>query len=533
MPETIGSVAATREEIRLPKVLSELADFNLHRFGEYSFLYYEGQTYTNAEIADQARRLAVGLRTQGVQQGDRVVVMLVNSPAVIVAYQAVARIGGVIVPLLPVLKTPEIQHIVNNCEPRAIIANLPLVSVVQPALDAAELPHPVTIIAVGEADQVKEANLVSYSELIANNEPQSETAQVQPGDLAIILYTSGTTGKPKGVMLSHNNQMANLMAVCNMEVLVSGAMPTPEPQLIALPLAHAFGLTTSNLSYLSNNPIVLMSRFETQKALELIEKYQVHHIPAAPAMLVAMLNYPDAEKYDTSSLVYVVSGSAPLPENILTGFEKRFGATIREGYGLTEANTSVSGHPQEIGIKPGSVGIPHKGNQVRIADAEGNTLPPNERGEVQVRGDNVMMGYYKNPQATADAIVDGWLRTGDFGYMDEDGYLYIVERIKDLIIRGGQNVYPRDSEEVLGQHPAVLEVAVVGIPSEKFGEEVKAFVVLKPGQTATEDELIAHTQKYLANYKTPAYIEFIEALPRNTVGKINKRALRQMSAPSR
>lgn len=532
MLETIGSAAATKEEIRLPEVLSELADFNLRRFGEFPFVHYEGRAYTNSELADQARRLATGLQAQGVQQGDRVLVMMANSPAVVVAYQAIARMGGVTVPLLPVLKTPEIQHIASNCEPRAVITNLPLVPLIQPALEAAQLSHPVTIIAVGDPEQVKAAGLVSYSELIADSEPLPATVAVKPDDLAIILYTSGTTGKPKGVMLSHNNQIYNLLAVSDVDNLLSGAVDEPEPVLVALPLAHAFGLTVSNLSYLGNNPIVLMPRFETQRALELIEKYGVHHIPAAPAMLVALLNYPEAEKYDTSSLVYVVSGSAPLPESVLSGFEKRFGATIREGYGLTEANTSVSGHPQDIAIKPGSVGKPNKGNEVRIVDSEGTDLAANERGEVLVKGGNVMMGYYKNPEATNAAIEDGWLHTGDIGYLDEDGYLYIVERKKDLIIRGGQNVYPRDSEEILAQHPAIMEVAVVGIPSEKFGEEVKAFVALKSGQNVSADELIVYTQQYLANYKTPAYIEFIEALPRNTVGKINKRALREMAASS-
>lgn len=516
---------------QLPQVLSELAEFNLRRFGEYTMVYYEGQAYTNTELAKQARRLGAGLQAQGVKPGDRVIVMLVNSPDVLVAYQAIARIGAVVVPLLPVLKTSEIQHIASNCQPRAIITNLPLVeTVVLPALEAANLSKPAIIIALGEPKAVRAAGLVSYNELVANSEPLKEVVQCQPDDLAIILYTSGTTGKPKGVMLSHHNHIHNLLSAADLDYLMGDTINPPEPMLATLPLAHAFGLTVGNLANFSSSPIVLMPRFETQKAFELIEKYQVQRMPAVPAMLVAMLNYPDAERYDTSSLKSVVSGSAPLPESVLFGFQKRFGATIYEGYGLTEATTAVSGHRDDMVIKPGSVGKPNGGNEVRIVDIENRALPSGEMGEVVVQGDNVMLGYYQNPEATASAIRDGWLHTGDVGYLDEDGYLYIVSRIKDLIIRNGQNVYPRDAEEVLGQHPAVVEVAVVGVPSIQYGEEVKAFVTLRPGHTVTPEALMDFCRQTLANYKTPAYIEFVEALPRNTVGKINKRVLRETAS---
>jgi long-chain acyl-CoA synthetase len=289
------------------------------------------------------------------------------------------------------------------------------------------------------------------------------------------------------------------------------------------------GLTGSNHLYLSGDPFVMLPRFEPQKVLEAIEKYRIMRMSLVPAMLVALLNYPDAGKYDTSSWQTVVCGSAPLPVSVLQGVQQKFGVTVLEGYGLSEANTAVSGHRLDMKLKPGSVGQPLSGVEVQIVDLDDNALPPNERAEVVVRGPNIMLGYYNNPQATAATIRNGWLHTGDVGYLDEEGYLYIVERKKDLIIRGGQNIYPRDSEEVLAKHPAVREVAVVGIPSEKYGEEVKAYVVRYPGDTVTAEELIEYCQQFLAKYKTPAYIEFIEALPRNPVGKINKRALRELN----
>lgn len=533
MLQSSDDAVKTESSLQLPRALSELAEFNLRRFGEYTSLYYEGRAYTNTYMADQARRLAAGLLDRGVKPGDRVLVMMVNSPEVLIAYQAIARMGGVTVPLLPVLKVPEIQHIASNCEPHAVITNLPLTAVIQPALTAANLPEPAIIVAVGDPAEVEAAGLVSYTQLVEATPPLKQVHTSQPEELAIILYTSGTTGQPKGVMLSHNNQISNIMGNADQEYLLGNAFRPTEPALTALPLAHAFGLTVSNILCLSNNPLVLLPRFDLQKIFEAIEKYKVYSMAAAPAMLVAMFNYLEADRYDTSSLTIVSCGSAPLPESVLFGFQKRFGATIREGYGLTEATTTVSGHREGMVIKPGSVGKPIANVEVKVVNALGESLPTGERGEILVRGPNVMMGYYKNPKATASTIDEGWLHTGDVGYLDEDGYIYIVERTKDLIIRGGQNVYPRDAEEVLARHPAVLEVAVVGVPSEKYGEEVKAYVALRPGQTVTGEELIEYTQQSLAKYKTPAYIEFIEALPRNTVGKINKRGLRDLATQTK
>jgi long-chain acyl-CoA synthetase len=515
-------------ELKIPTMLGELAEFNLKRFGEYTYLHFEGREYTNVEIADKARRLASGLLSSGVQPGDRVVVMMINSPDVYVAFQAIARIGAVVVPLLPVLKTPEVQHIAGNCEPKCFITNFPITAVIKPALEAVGLEDYTKIVALGNAAEIETAGFISYDKLIETSEPYTAHPPTRPSELAVIIYTSGTTGKPKGVMQSHNNQIKNIISGLSEDYLFGRVNKEPMPSLTALPMAHAMGLTGSNGSYLSGDPIVVLSRFDVQKVYESIEKFKIKRMGVVPAMVIAMYNFPDIAKYDTSSLEVLGCGSAPLPESVLFGIQEKLGVTLREGYGLTEATTAVATSREEFPIRPGSVGKPLSGIEVKIVDHAGNYLPNGERGEIIVKGHNVMMGYYNNPEATADAIRDNWLYTGDVGYFDEEGYLFIVERKKDLIIRNGQNIYPRDVEEVIAQHPAVREVAVVGVPSETHGEEVKAYIALQDGQTATAEELIAYTQEYMANYKTPAYVEFIEALPRNPVGKINKRALREL-----
>jgi long-chain acyl-CoA synthetase len=528
--ETLTPTAVTSAEVKLPTLLGELAEFNLKRFGEYTYLHFEGRDYKNTEIADQARRLAGGLLSLGVKAGDRVVVMMLNSPDVYVAFQAIARISAVVVPLLPVLKTPEVQHIAGNCQPTAFITNLPLTNVIKPALEAVGLAGTTEIIALGDSSEVEAAGYTSYTKLIEDSEPYTAAPTGNPDDLAVIIYTSGTTGKPKGVMQSHNNQLRNILSGLSEDYLLGRTTREPLPGLTALPMAHAMGLTGSNASYMSGDLIVLLPRFEPQKVYEAIERFRIKRFGAVPAMVIALYNFPDIAKYDTSSLQMIGCGSAPLPESVLLGIQQRLGITLREGYGLTEATTAVATSREEFPIRHGSVGKPLAGVEVKIVDHAGNELAQGERGEIIVRGHNVMMGYYGNPEATAEAIKNGWLYSGDVGYFDEEGYLYIVERKKDLIIRNGQNIYPRDVEEVIAQHPAVREVAVVGVPSEKTGEEVKAYIALQPDQEVSAEAIIAYTQQFMANYKTPSQVEFIEALPRNTVGKINKRALRELAA---
>ncbi len=513
----------------LPDTLADTGRYNRERFGEYVSLIYEfpGQerTYTNLDVDREANKLGNALMHLGVKKGDRVMVMMQNNPQVVIGYAALARIGAITIPVLPLLKPPEVAYIAANAQPVAILTSTWVLHVVQEGLkEATSMRHVIVVGQEGDAPAPEGASyqVHGYDALISDQPDTSPNVVITPEDRAVILYTSGTTGRPKGVLLSHRNLISNAIA---------GARDDPEEtkgkaSLAVLPLAHAFGITVSNVAYLSGTKTVMVPRFELEQVFQLLEKHHVAGFAAVPAMIVAMLNYPDAEKYDTSSLEYVVSGSAPLPVSVLQGFEQRFHCPIREGYGLSEATTAVSGHAADMERKPGSVGKPLEGVEVRVVDEQDHDVPVGEIGELLVRGPNLMQEYYNMPDETAKALRGGWLYTGDMAKLDADGYIYIVERKKDLIIRGGLNVYPRDVEEVLMRHPMVLECTVIGVPSERMGEEVLAYVVLQDGKQATADELIAFSRESLANYKTPSFIEFIPALPRNPIGKIDRKILR-------
>ena len=524
------------------RTLSDLSIYNCRRFGPYTAIIYEDRgnvrEYTNMDIAREAAQLAAGLRALGVQKGDRVIVMMINSPEVIIAYQAIARAGAIIIPVMPLLKAPEVRYIAENSAARAVITSVLLLPMVCEAL--ADVPIMQHIISTGNpadkfiapenvghhhASPSSHPHISAYSEVVASGQAAardflSPSSSASPDDIGVILYTSGTTGRPKGVVLSHRSLLANAISGRGPERVVRDQ----ETQLAILPLAHAFGILAANVFFLRGVTIVAHPRFDTVAVLSAIERYHIVSFAAVPAMFVALLYTPDADKYDTSSLQSCVSGSAPLPVAILEAFEQKFGCRILEGYGLSEASAALTGHTLDIERRPGSVGKPLPGVELRVVDENDQPVPVGEVGEVIARGSNVMQGYYNMPEETQTVLRNGWLHTGDMGRLDEDGYLYIVERKKDLIIRGGFNVYPRDVEEVLNRHPAVIESAVIGIPSERMGEKVKAFVVTRGPVDA--ETLKAFCQASLANYKTPSEIEFIKMLPRNAVGKIDKKELR-------
>ena len=522
--------------------LYDLSIYNCLHFGPYKALIYEDQEevreYTNIEIAREAAQLAAGLQALGVHKGDRVIVMMLNCPEVIISYQAIARAGGIIIPVLPLLKGPEVRYIAENSGAKAVITSGVLLPLLQGVL--ADVPTMQYIIATGEGrdksgdrstgDEQQDKpgpKVQAYSDVVAKGGSNAdryltdlEGVALSQEDTAVILYTSGTTGNPKGVVLTHRNIVSNAISGRGADNVTR----VGDVQLAVLPLAHAYGIVASNVAYLSGVTLVMLPRFDTTAVLSAIERHRVMGFAAVPAMLVALLYTPDADKYDTSSLQYCVSGSAPLPVAVLEGFEQKFGCRILEGYGLSEASAVLTGHGVNMLRKPGSVGKPTQGIEVLVVDENDQPVPVGEIGEVIARGPNIMKGYYNMPEETEAALRNGWLYTGDMGRFDEDGYLYIVERKKDLIIRGGLNIYPRDVEEVLNSHPAVIEAAVVGVPSERMGEEVKAFVVLSAAVDA--ETLKAYCREALANYKTPSEIEFVNSLPRNAVGKIDKKELR-------
>jgi long-chain acyl-CoA synthetase len=487
--------------------LARLGEESVQTWGEYVSLAFEGREWTNVEQQRAANRFAHALRRLGVDVGDRVVVLLPNCPEVLQAYAGILKAGGVIVPVVFLLRPDEVRHILADCEAKTVVT-------ASAFLDKIEgFTGPVVL--VGEsADGGWEA-------LIAGEPAAFSTDDRRDDDLAVILYTAGTTGRPKGVALSHGNLAANARATAELYELDRTAWA-----LMVLPLSHSYGLTVMNAGNILGTKGVLMRWFNPEGVLETIQLYRVESMSGVPTMFVYLLNHPEAARYDTSSMRLWGSGAAPLPLEIVEPFERTFGGRILEGYGLTEASPVVSAHRLSGVRKLGSVGQALPGVVVAILDDDDRALPAGELGEVCVRGPNVMQGYYRMPDETARTLRAGWLHTGDVGRLDEDGYLFIVERKKDLIIRGGFNVYPREVEEVLYAHPAVAEAAVVGTADPVMGEEVVAFVALKPGAGADPDTLIAFCQARLARYKCPREVRVVDTLPKSPIGKILRKELR-------
>ena len=497
--------------------IPQLLDTNIEKFGEYPFLFYGKNQLTNVETRKYANRLANGLRKRNIQPGDRILVITPNSPEVLIAYQGISRAGAVIVPVLFSLHPKEIAYISENCGAKLIITSRLILDQILQAIEWLTVKP--TIIVTDERSSSDASNLYEYMD-ISEAMDDEFLNRIHSNDTAVILYTSGTTGNPKGVILTHLNLYSNTVNSAKHADVERGTT------LGILPLAHVYGLTISNTCYIVGSSIVILPKFDPAEVLTAIEKYKIKSFAGVPAMIHALVSYPDYHQYDLQSLESISSGSAPLPTALLNAFEKMYGAKVYEGYGLSEAAPIVTAHKKGIPVKPGSVGVPIPGVRIKIVNQSLAELPTGEIGEVLVKGDSVTPGYFHNENETANTIKDGWLHTGDLGRVDKDGYLYIVDRKKDLVIRGGFNIYPRDVEEILNQHPAVSEVAVIGVPDVNMGEELVACIVKEPGTDVNEQELIAYCQDSLAKNKTPRRIEFFESLPRNGVGKILKTILR-------
>ena len=498
--------------------LARLGDESIQRYGEYEALAFEGRRLTNVDQQRAACRVAHALRRLGVAVGDRVVVMLPNCPEVMQSYGGILRVGGVIVPVIFLLGEAEVAHILVDSEAKVVITSSDMVWKVKKQMGTLPTLRHVLLV---DGEGAEEGGARSYQEEIGRESDRFEIVPRAEADLAVILYTSGTTGAPKGVALSHGNLESNARSAASLYELDRERWGVG-----VLPLSHSYGLTVMNASNILGTRGALLRWFNPEEVLKTIQEFRAESMSGVPTMFVYLLNYPDASKYDTSSMRAWGSGAAPLPVEIVEPFERKFGGKLLEGYGLTEASPVVSAHRLSGMRKLGSVGQAIPGVTVSIRDDGDRALPPDEVGEVCVKGPNVMMGYYRNPDETARTIRDGWLRTGDMGRLDADDFLYIVERKKDLIIRGGFNIYPRDVEEALYGFPKTAEAAVIGMPDALMGEEVLAFVVLKPGQSATADEVIAFCQGKLAKYKCPREIRFVDVLPKSPVGKILRKELR-------
>jgi long-chain acyl-CoA synthetase len=465
---------------------------------------------TYGQLHDAAGRAASLLASVGVEPGDRVGLMLPNVPAFPIAFYGALAAGAVVVPMNPLLKSREVAYYLGDSGAKVIFAwHAAAGEAAKGAADAGA-----QMIAVEEPD---------LSGPLAGHAPLSPWADAADGDDAVILYTSGTTGTPKGAQLTHAGLARN--AELTARTLLGNS---PDDVMMGcLPLFHVFGLTCGlNATVTAGGTLTLLPRFDAGKALEIIYRDGVTIFEGVPTMYAAMLHHPDADPSHAASLRVCVSGGAAMPVEVLRGFEAKFGCVILEGYGLSETSPVASfNHPDKV-RKPGSVGTPVEGVEMRLVGDSGATVPSGEVGEIAIRGHNVMKGYWDRPEATAEAIPDGWFRTGDLARCDEDGYYFIVDRKKELIIRGGYNVYPREIEEVLHEHPAVAEVAVVGIPHPELGEEVGAAVALKPGAAATPEELRAFTKERVAAYKYPRHVWLVAELPKGPTGKILRREVR-------
>jgi long-chain acyl-CoA synthetase len=462
---------------------------------------------TYRALDEASARVAALLHERGLKPGDRVGIMMPNVAEVPVVYYGVLRAGGVVVPMNPLLKVREVAYYLGDSGAGLIFAW-----------------HGFADQARGGAEQADAEAIVvddvSFPELLASVEPEYEVADAADEDTAVILYTSGTTGHPKGAELTHGNLRSNT-EVSRDEIVQAG----PDDVIFGgLPLFHVFGQTVAlNVAVAAGACLTLLPRFDAQHALRIIDGHRVTVFEGVPTMYVALLHAPDHGDYDTSSLRMCISGGAALPVEVLREFEEAFDVPVLEGYGLSETSPVASFNHIDRVRKPGSIGTPIRDVQMRVVTSDDSDIPEGEVGEIVIRGPNVMKGYWQRPEATAEALRDGWFHTGDLARVDEDGYFYIVDRKKDMIIRGGYNVYPREIEEVLYEHPAVAEAAVIGLPHASLGEEVAAAVALEPGATITAEELRDYVKGQVAAYKYPRHVWIVDALPKGPTGKIQKR----------
>ena len=499
--------------------LAGIAEERMKQEGERVSLIYEGKEITNVEMIRASRRLARALKDLGVKLADRVILQMPNCPEVLQGFGAIWRIGAVAVPINYLVGEEETAYIYRDSGAKVVISS----SAFLPKIGAgkAKACDLETVILV---DPEVPEGFVSYPHLIGKNAEEAEVADMDDDELAALIYTAGTTGRPKGVMHTHLTLYEN--ARMGFETV---SLPEGLVSVFVLPLCHSYGIASMNQGlFRSRGKAILLNTFSVEAILEAIEKYRADNLAGVPTMYVFMLLFPEPKKYDVSSMKYWFSGSAPLALETFKRFKDVFGFEIIEGWGLTEAGANNSVNPLEGTKKVGSIGLPMKGTEMRIVDNGGNPLPAHKEGEIVIRGPMLMKGYWNKPEETAEVLRGGWLYTGDVGYVDEDGYFWITERKKDLIIKAGENISPRTIEEVLFGHPRVSEAAVIGMKDELYGEDIKAFVVLKPGEEATAGEIIEYCRKKLTNFFLPKEVVFLKALPKSLVGKVLKKELRML-----
>jgi len=500
--------------------IAQLSLNNIKDYGEYTATWFDERTITNVQQYHHACKFAALLQNHGVSAGDRVIVMMLNSPVVTSAFTAAWKIGAVIIPVTPTWTAREVRYLMEDSGASVVITSPELAPRIVEASQGLESVR--QILAIGESDT---PDVIDIAAEIESTDPYEPVFDAAPDDMAMLLYTSGTTGDPKGVILSHQN------LITSTDMAYRNAQGISDVRTVSsLPLSHIYGVIVTNVGFRLGTRVRILRKWDTRAVFEAMEELKVNRLSVVPTMLTYMLNFPDRDQYDVSALLHVGSGGAPIPEAVRVEFEKVFDCTVKQGYGLSETAAVLSGYRPDEPYRVGSVGRAVPGVETCILDHENRPVAAGESGEICARGPHIMRGYLNKEEATREAIVDGWLHTGDIGHMDDDGYIFITDRKKDLIIKGAENISPKEIEEGIYAHPAIAEAAVFGVADDRFGENLVAAVVLRHGTTMTEVELQEHLTGYVTKFKIPARVVFLDELPKNPTGKIQKRALRDQFA---
>jgi len=505
----------------LAAILRESAE----KYPDLTAVHFMGQDTDYKTLNASANKIAHALRDMGVQKGDRVAVYCINSPFFVASYFGIQKLGATVVTINLLLHPKEVQYILKDSGTRVIIFYEMFAEAVAAIKDS--LPDLKGLIVIGKTDKVEAK---SYAQIMGEAPADPIEVEVDPEeDVAAILYTSGTTGNPKGAMLTHRNLLSNSASVSD-----TIGITHDDILLTVLPMFHSFAMTCCILAPVtSGGKIVAIPKFDPNLVADAIQATNATLFFGVPSMYVMLLQLPEDKVAALQSLRYCISGGAAMPKEVMENFEKKFGKLIYEGDGPTECSPVTSVNPIGGKRKIGSIGLPIRDVEMKIVDDDGNELPNNTIGEIVVRGPNVMKGYFNLPEATKETFFGEWFRTGDLGEKDDEGYFYIVDRKKDMLIVGGINVYPRHVEEVMYQHPAVAEAAVIGVPDETHGEIPRAYVVLKPGANATSKDIRKFCMDHLGRFQVPRQIVFVKALPKSATGKILKRELRKQGEVER
>jgi long-chain acyl-CoA synthetase len=523
--------------IQYPDIsLHHLLDDAVRDFPEREAIFFQGRKITYRQLGEEVANAASGLAQGGLRKGQRMAIMLPNCPQYVAAYYAILKIGGIVVNVSPMYVERELEFQLKDAGVQMILAMRDF----YPRLEAVRKKVPLKTIILtdlhekGGKETRKKSQAATakgvydYAELLEKGKREPPpSVKVDPDEVALLQYTGGTTGLSKGAMLTHRNLVADVLQCVSWNC---DAVRGQERMFAVLPFFHVYGMTVAmNEAIDLAATIIMLPRFNVDDALEAINLYQPTRFPGVPTMYMGIMNHPQVNKYNISSIRVCSSGAAPMPVEAQRRFEELTGAKVSEGYGLTEASPVTHANPFNGKRKIGSIGLPRPDVDAKIVDVETGEkdLLPGEVGELCIRGPQVMKGYWNRPEETRKTLRNGWLYTGDIGRMDEEGYFYIVDRKKDMIICSGYNVYPRAIEEVLYQHPKIEEVCIVGVPDPYRGETVKAFVILKEEEQATPEEIIEYCRKNMAKYKAPTLVEFRKELPKSHVGKVLRKILRK------